>query len=70
LRKLRCAALHKFDLTIVHVFTQPLDGAAIRQLIVSGLAGKTKPAPGELSLCKSCYKAFDTLASTYNTSNL
>jgi hypothetical protein len=39
--------LHTFDPTVVHDFPQPLDGAAIRQLIVSGLAAKLKPSPGD-----------------------
>jgi hypothetical protein len=63
---LHCTSL----ISIVHIFTQPLDGAAIRQLILSGLAAKMKPAPSELSFRKPCCKAFDAQASTYNTGNL
>lgn len=47
LSRSRYAALHTLDLTLVHDFPQPLDGAAIRQLIVSGLSAKLKPAPGD-----------------------
>lgn len=39
---------------------KPLDGAAIRQLIVSGLAGKTKPAPALTTPA-----TFDTIIADY-----